>query len=458
MINGLIHSMIVCPEVDRDYPCIVNGQGVYLYDTAGRHYIDASGGSAAVSNLGHGITEIAEIIRLQTSKVAIIPTHAFSCEETEHYLTKLVAFAPPGFKRAWTVMSGTEAVENAAKLALQYHQLNGNPERYKIISRWNSYHGNSIFTLDIGGMKYRRQSYAKWLNNFPHISPAYMYRKGEGLNEEEYRNECMNELVKCIEENDPATIAAFVAEPVVGAALGAVPPPAGYFKDVREICDRYGILFIADEVMTGFGRLGTNFGVERFDTVPDIIAAGKGISGGYYPLSAIIASEKIAQVYEEKKAPFLGGHTFACNPVGAAVGNFVIDYMRNRHLAAHARDMGEYFMEQLRQSLGSSSIVGDVRGLGLLLGIEIVKDKTTKEPFPPELQVSKLVFYEAIRKGIILYPGKGSVNGIAGDHILMSPPLCIQKSEINQVVDVLKQSLDAVESGILFNKNVSPAA
>lgn len=448
MIDGLLHSMIVCPDTDKDYPRLTHGQGVHVYDKTGKKYIDASAGSAAVTNLGYGLTAIADIIRDQTERIAVLPAHAFSSEVTELYLQKLVRFAPPGFKRAWTVMSGTEAVENATKLALQYHQLKGEKNRYKIISRWSSYHGNSIFMLDIGGMKYRRQSYARWLHNFAHVSPAYYYRRGEELTPEAYKDKCMEELIACIEENDPSTIAAFIAEPVVGAALGAVPPPPGYFKDIRQICDDYGILFIADEVMTGFGRLGTNFGVELFNVTPDIIAAGKGISGGYYPLSAVIASEKICAPFEEYKAPFLGGHTFACNPVGAAVGSFVIDYMEQQDTVGNVKKMGELLQDQL-QVLKQSPIVGDIRGAGLLWGVELVKDSGTKEAFASNLKISKQVFNEALNHHVILYPGSGSVNGVEGDHILISPPLCIQEKEIAAIVDAFAASLTKVEAGLL---------
>jgi adenosylmethionine-8-amino-7-oxononanoate aminotransferase len=297
-------------------------------------------------------------------------------------------------------------------------------------------------------MKYRRQSYEKWLHNFAHVSPAYYYRRGEGLTEEAYKDECIAELVTCIEQNDPSTIAAFIAEPVVGAALGAVPPPPGYFREIREVCDRYGILFIADEVMTGFGRLGAHFGIERFGATPDIIAAGKGISGGYYPLSAVIASEKVCAPFEAYKAPFLGGHTFACNPVGAAVGSFVIDYMASQDLTGNAKRMGEVLQRQL-QVLKQSPMVGDIRGEGLLWGVELVKDTSTKEPFASNLRVSKQLFNEALNHQVILYPGSGSVNGVEGDHILISPPLCIQEKEIDTIVDAFAASLAKIEAALL---------
>jgi len=447
MINNLIHSILVCPEVDREYPIISHGEGIYIYDIDGKKYIDGTSGSAAVANLGHSIEGISDIVKKQIDRVAVIPTHTFRTAELESYLEKLIRFAPEGFTRAWTVLSGTEAVEQSLKLALQYHQLNNEPERYKIISRWGSYHGNSVFTLDVGGMKIRRGAYEQWLNNFPHTSPAYSYRRPEGVTEEDYGLQCAQELEMCILKNDPETIAAFIIEPVVGAALGAVPPPNGYMKEVRRICDKYGILFIADEVLTGFGRIGANFGIERFGVTPDIIATGKGISAGFTPLSAIIAHEKVAQVFEKYKAAFLGGHTFACNPVSAQVGSFVIDYIEENGIVENAKVMGEYFLSELKK-LEKYPIVGDTRGMGLLLGIEFVMCKETKKPFPKELNLNKLVVNGAFERGVVIYPGKGSVDGVNGDHVLLSPPLIINKEEIDIMIRVLEATLIEVSEAV----------
>jgi adenosylmethionine-8-amino-7-oxononanoate aminotransferase len=366
----------------------------------------------------------------------------------EEYLDQLVAFAPAGFTKAWTVMSGTEAVENALKVALQYHQLRGDNKRYKIISRWATYHGNSIFTLDVGGMKIRRQSYGQWMNNFPHISPAYVYRKPVDLSEPEYVHTLATEFENCLIETGPDTVAAFIAEPVVAAAMGAVPPPEGYFTEIYRICQKYGVLFVADEILTGFGRTGKNFGMENFGVVPDIIAAGKGISGGYFPMSAVLASGKVMQPFIDKKAPFMGGHTFACNPVAAAVGKFVIDYLAEENLVNNAQVMGDHLLEAL-QRLMKHDIVGDVRGIGLLCGIELVEDKQTRKPFPAEYNISKRIGQKAIDKGVVLYPGKGSVDGQLGDHIMIVPPLIINEQHINELVDVLEESIKEVVNDLV---------
>jgi adenosylmethionine-8-amino-7-oxononanoate aminotransferase len=436
-------SMIVCPEAEKDYPRIVYGEGVYLYDEDGNRYIDVSGGSAAVSSIGHGNREIADILYAQACKVSILPTHYFSSPVVEKYMKRLVAFCPPGFTRAWTVSSGTEAVENALKVAMQYHQLKKQPQRYKLIGRWGSYHGNSILTLDVGGMRIRRASYEHLLKCHPHIPPAYCYRCPFGLHRSCCHLECASSLEQVILEEGPETVAGFLVEPVVGAALGSLPAPDGYFARIREICDKYGILLIADEVMTGFCRTGKNFGIENWDVIPDIIAAGKGIASGYYPLSAIMLHEKVAHVFDEAKAPFLGGHTYACNPLGAAVGLYVLDFMERERICEYVAETGLFFLDSLQQ-LYQYPIIGDVRGMGLLCGFEIVKDKHTKAPFDKDMQVARQVGLEALKRGVILYPGRGSVDGISGDHVLLAPPLIITQEQLKRVVEVIKESIAEV--------------
>lgn len=435
--------MAVCPDMNKIYPKIQYGKGVYLIDQNGKRYIDASSGSSSVSNIGHGRTEIADVIYDQVCKITVLPTHAFNSEIVETYLQKLVDFAPSGFTKAWTVMSGTEAVENAVKLALQYHQIRGEEKRFKIISRWSTYHGNSVFMLDIGGMKMRRGLYSKWHNNFPHISPAYAYRKPDELTISQYVKCLLVEFEQCLIETGPESVAAFIAEPVVAAALGAVPPPEGYFKGMKEICEKYGVLFVSDEILCGFGRTGKNFGIENYEVVPDIIAAGKGISGGYFPVSAVLASEKIMSPFIDTNSSFLGGHTFACNPVGAAVGIKVLHILKDEDLINNSRKMGTLFLNKL-QKLLEFDIIGDVRGVGLQCGIEIVQDKVTKKPFPAELNISKRIGEKSIEKGVVLYPGSGSVDGRLGNHILITPPLTISESELDEIVNVLQNCIKEV--------------
>lgn len=444
--------MLVCPNMDKQYKKIVRGEGIFLYDSEGNSYLDGTAGSAAVANLGHSNIGMSDVLKAQMDKVAIIPTHTFYTQVLEDYLEKLVAFAPNGFSKAWTATSGSEAVEQALKLALQFHQLNGEGGRHKIISRWGSYHGNTVFGLDVGGMKTRRSVYESWMQNFPHVAPSYSYRRPSGMSEEEYGQQLIHEFEECIIQSGPETIAAFIAEPVVGAALGATEPVEGYFKAVRELCDKYGILMISDEVMTGFGRLGTNFGIERFGVIPDIIAAGKGMSAGYFPLSAIIAHERVATVFENTKTAFLGGHTYACNPLGATAGSFVIDYMLEQKVVENCREVGDYFKEQL-QVLNRHEIVGDIRGKGLLIGVEFVADKITRSPFPRELEISRQLVDMMFDRGVLVYPGKGTYDGTLGDHILICPPLIISKEETDVIVKALDESLQELCEKVLVRDN-----
>jgi len=312
MINGLIHSMTVCPDIDSDYPYIVLGNGMHLFDKAGKKYIDGCSGKAAAANLGHGVHEIVQALSDQASKCALIPTQSFSSEVVERYFHKLLDFCPRGFSRAWITTGGTEAIENAVKLAVQYHYLRGEGGRHKVISRMGSYHGNSFFALDISGVEYRKEMYKKAMFRHPHITAAYTYRMPADMSIEEYSFRCANALEEKILGEGIDSVAAFVFEPVVAAALGAVPPPDDhYLTYLRQICDKYGVLMIADEVLTGFGRTGKNFAVQHWKVQPDIIAMGKGISGGYFPTGAIVVTEKVCEMFVTKNKYFMSGSTFA---------------------------------------------------------------------------------------------------------------------------------------------------
>ncbi|EFP96134.1 aspartate aminotransferase family protein [Vibrio caribbeanicus] len=447
MKKDLLRSMVICPDWQLDYPKLTHGKGCYLFDDTGRKYLDAAASSSSVANLGYGVSEYGESIKKQLDKLPVFPTHRFYHEEVEDYLGKLLEFSGPDFTKAWTAMSGTEGVENALKVALQYHQLTGNSSKYKIISRQSTYHGSSVFTLDVGGMKWRRESYKPWLNNFPHISPAYSYRRNEKESEESFFQRVANELEAQILKEGPETVAAFIVEPVVAAALGAVPANDEYFKRVREICDKYNVLLIADEILTGFGRLGYHFGMEHYKVKPDIMACGKGISGGYFPLSAVVLSHKVADAFEDNQMNYLGGHTFACNPVGAVAGKVTIDYMKKHRVVENSYEIGRYFNDKLAE-LAYLDIVGDTRGVGLLSGIEFVKDKTTKQPFSRELNIGYKISEYCFTKGVILYPGKGSYDGILGDHIMMSPPLIIERHQVDTIVEVLEEGIKHVQENL----------
>jgi adenosylmethionine-8-amino-7-oxononanoate aminotransferase len=448
MKSFLMNSNIICPEAGKDYPRISYGEGPFLYDETGKRYIDGSSGTVA-ANIGHAIPEAISVLEEQARKISLHP-HCFTSTILEEYVERLVHFSPFASGKAWTVTSGTEAIENALKIAVQYQQLRGERGRYKILGRWGSYHGNSIFALDVGGMAIRRAVFQPLLNDFPHLPKAYCYRCPFNKEVSQCDLECARALEEIILRESPGTVAAIILEPVVGAALGAVPAPEGYFEVIRTLCDKYGIVLIADEVLTGFGRTGHNFGIDHWGVVPDIIAVGKGMGCGYYPLSGVIVNENIAEVFERKRTPFLGGHTYACNPMGAAVGHFVLDYLQKHDLIARVREMGGRFLERL-QTLRAIDLVGDVRGIGFLFGVELVMDKSTKAPFPASGQISKKVVETAQQKGLIIYPGKGSYDGENGDHILIAPPLNIGEDVLNTVFDIVEESLvEVTESSFKY--------
>lgn len=435
MESHLLRSKIVCPDYHRHYPNITHGTGNYLFDDQGNKYLDASAGSCAVNLIGHGDPGIVQALAEQSQKVCILPAHYMSSNVVLDYLKKLCEFSGFG-RRAWTCSSGSEAVENALKVALQYHMIRGDAKRYKIIGRENAYHGGSIFTLDVGGMSLRRGMFKPLLNDFAHAKAAYPYRCPDNQSQESYNLDCAESLRRCIEEEGPDTVAAFVCEPVVGAALGGVEPDPLYFERIRNICDEYGILLVVDEVMSGMCRTGKNFAIEHFNVQPDILAAGKGIGGGYYPLSAVIVNQRVADVFADNNEAFYGGHTHACSPQGAAIGTYVLDYLATHQINQKISEDGAYLRERL-ESLYQYPIVGNVRGIGFMAGIELVANKDTKEPFDHELMLSAQLGERLLERHIILYPGRGSVDGLRGDHILITPPLTLTREDIDLMVDAL---------------------
>ncbi len=439
MEKYLLRSKIVCPEYETDYPVITHGKGCYLYDNKGNSYLDASAGSCAVSIFGHGFDSIVDVLAQQSKLCAILPAHYLTSEVVTRYLKSLCEFSGIGAK-AWTCSSGSEAVENSMKAAIQYHYLNGDSQRYKIIGRTGSFHGNTLFDLDVGGMESRKAVYRPLLNNFSHAEPAYCYRCPFNQQPETCQLQCANSLRDCIEHEGAESVAAFIVEPIVGAALGGVEPDPRYLQEIRNICDEYGILLIVDEVMSGMGRTGKNFAYEHSGGKPDIIVTGKGVGGGYYPLSAFIVNAKVASKFEETQQAFWGGHTHACTPQAAVVGQYVLDYLDENRIIAETEKKGLYLRQQLKR-LEKLPNVGNIRGLGLMQGVELVADKRTKKPFNRDLQVSERIGKKLKEKGVILYPGSGSVNGTEGDHILITPPLTITKKELVFMVDILEMVL-----------------
>jgi adenosylmethionine-8-amino-7-oxononanoate aminotransferase len=447
------HTKVIHRDLRRSYPLLERGEGVYLYDTTGKRYLDGSGAAAVVTAIGHGVTEVVEAIAEQARKLAFVPTHVFSTEAIEECARIIVQeFAPPGLEHVWFISGGSEATENAVKMALQYHRDRGNETKHLIIGRWGSFHGNTLGALAYGGNTRRRRKYTPVLSPaVEHIPPCFPYRCWMHTACPPCDLSCARQLEHVIRQVGPENVAAFIAEPVVGATLGVVPAAPGYFQEIRAICDRYDVLFIADEVMTGFGRTGRNFGIDHWGVVPDLIACAKGIAAGYAPLGAVIARPEIVGEVRQRSGSFVIGHTASGNPISCAAGVAVLRYIMEHDLVRNAADVGAYFLGRLRALQQRHEIVGDVRGLGLLVGIELVRERATKEPFPAAWQISKRVSEATLERGLVSYPLQGTVDGLEGDHLLYGPPLIITREQIDELVAILDESLAAVtaEAGAL---------
>ncbi len=430
-------------------PMVAKGEGIYLYDTSGNQYIDGTSGPV-VCNIGHGVKEIGAAYATQAQKVAYVFRSHFTSEPSEKLASLITAMAPDGLEGVFFVSSGSEGTEMAAKIAHQYYLEIGRVRKELIVSRWLSYHGITMGALSMSGHVQRRRNFVSSLLPYPKIPLPNCYHCPENSEYPVCGIACAHRLRETINLIGEEYISAFIAEPVVGASAGAVVPPPEYYKIIREICDEFDILFIADEVMTGFGRTGRNFGIEHWGVTPDMIVFAKGVSAGYYPLAGIIISDKIFSVLKDgKKGIFAPGHTYSGTPMAGAVGCSVIDYVKKHNLIAQVAKLSGYLEESLKK-LYSHKIVGDVRGKGFLWGVEFVKDKKTKTPFPPleSGTVADLITKAAFKNGLVLYPGSGCIDGNQGDHVLVAPPFIIQKDEIDKLVAILDQSISEVEKEI----------
>ena len=411
-------TKVIHRDLNRTYATLVRAEGVYYYDEQGKRYLDGSGGSSSVTNIGHGVKEVADAVYKQISTLAYAPTHAFSTEPIEQ-LARLVIerFAPPGMERVWFVSGGSEAVESAIKMALQYHRDRGQPTKHQIISRWSSYHGSTFGAMAVSGNMPRRKKFLPMLPPSEHIPPCFPYRcwTNSTCQTSGCDLSCAHHLEHTIRQLGAENVAAFIAEPVVGATLSAQPASPGYFQEIRRICDKYDVLLIADEVMTGFGRTGKNFGIDHWGVVPDLIACAKGMGGGYTPLGAVIVKPEIVGEVRRTTGTFLVGHTAAGNPLSCATGLAVLNYVLAHDLVRNAATVGPYFKERLLELQERHPIIGVVRGIGLMLGVELVADQDTKRPFPPELKVSQLIAHAALERGLVTYALMGTVDGVEGD-------------------------------------------
>ncbi len=430
--TALTHVFHRAPRAEL--PVAVRGEGVYLFDAAGRRYLDASGG-AAVSCLGHGHPHVIEAIKRQADQLAYAHTSFFTSEPAEQLADFLAARAPGDLSHVYFVSGGSEAIEAALKLARQYFVEIGEPQRALFIARRQSYHGNTLGALAIGGNAWRREPFLPLLAPAIHVSPCYAYRDlGAGESEDAYADRLATELEAAIVEAGPGRVAAFVAETVVGATLGAVPPVAGYFKKIKAVCERHGVLLILDEVMSGMGRTGHLFACQEDGVVPDIVTIAKGLGGGYQPIGATLCSRRIYEAIVVGSGAFQHGHTYIGHAIACAAALAVQETIQRENLLANVRARGEQLRARLQSALRDHPFVGDIRGRGLLVGVELVGDRSTKAPFDPEWRLHARVKTEAFQRGLMVYPMGGTVDGRRGDHVLLAPPFIVSAQEIDDIV------------------------
>jgi len=431
-----------------DLPVAVRGEGLYLYDKNGRRYLDAAGG-AAVSCVGHGHPRVIAAIKKQLDHLAYAHTSFFTTEAAEMLADQLVAHAPTGIERVYFNCGGSEGIEAALKLARQYFLEIGEPQREHIIGRWQSYHGNTIGALAAGGNRWRRKPFEPLLPKFHHVSACYSYReKHVDESDEQYGLRVAGELETEIERLGSGTVAAFIAETVVGATLGAVAAVPGYFKRVREICDRHGVLLILDEVMCGMGRTGSLHACEQEGIAPDLMVIAKGLGGGYQPIGALLVAGKIFSAIREGSGFFQHGHTYMGHPVACAAALEVQHVIEDEDLLANVRRQGHNLQRALTQNLAEHPHVGDIRGRGLFQAVEFVADPESKEPFDPALGLNARVKREAMARGLMCYPMGGTVDGQRGDHVLLAPPFIVDEQIVETIATQLREAVDAAVAGM----------
>ncbi len=429
--------------LNRRFPVAVGGEGSTLVDSAGKRYLDASGG-AAVSCLGHGHPEVRAAMHEQIDRLAYAHTSFFTTEVAETLADTLVADAPEGIGHAYFVSGGSEAVEAALKMARQYFVEIGQPQRRHFIARRQSYHGNTLGALAVGGNEWRRRQFAPLLIDVAHVSPCYEYRERRvDESPEAYGRRLVDELSACIDALGGENVIAFVAETVVGATAGALAPVPGYFRGIRELCDRHGILLILDEVMCGMGRTGTLHACEQEGVRPDLMTIAKGLGGGYQPIGAVLVQSRIVEAFSRGSGFFQHGHTYLGHPVACAAALAVQRVIRRDALLAACRRMGEALDARLRERFGAHPHVGDVRGRGLFRAIELVADRASKQAFDPSRKLHARIKQEAMARGVLVYPMGGTIDGQRGDHVLLAPPFTVSVAELDAIVERLGEAVDA---------------
>jgi len=434
-------SHLIHRELRHTPPTAVVAFGMQVRDKEGNTYLDASGG-AAVSSLGHSHPDVLAAMQSQLKAAAYAHTSFFTTEVAEELGERLAQDAPGDLNYAYLVSGGSEAVEAALKMARQYFVENGELQRRVFIARRQSYHGNTLGALALGGNEYRRRHFEPMLMDVARVSPCFEYRERRPAQDvNEYTAGLLQELETCIIDLGAQNVIAFCAEPVVGATSGAVPPTPGYFKGVRALCDKYGILLIADEVMCGMGRTGTLYAIEQEGVVPDLVALGKGLGAGYQPIGAVMAREHIVQRMRNGSGVFQHGHTYVGHPVAAAAALAVQKVIRRDCLLAAVTVRGAALRRMLRDAFGNHPHVGDIRGRGMLMALELVQDRETRRPFDPDVRLHAAVKRQAMACGLMVYPMGGTIDGKRGDHILLAPPFIATEAELAQIVSRLQDGL-----------------
>jgi hypothetical protein len=436
-------SHVFYRQPSHDYPIAVRSEGIEIIDCAGNRYLDASGG-AAVSCLGHDHPRVIRAIQAQVAKLAYAHSSFFTTEPAEALADHLIERAPEGIERVFYVSGGSEAVEAALKLARQYFVEIGQPQRTRFIARRQSYHGNTLGALSVGGNPARRRQFQPLLLDVAHVSLCYAYReRADGESDLAYVARLGEELDATVQRLGPDTVIAFIAEPVVGATMGAVPSVPGYLRAVRAICDRYGMLLILDEVMCGMGRTGTLFACEQDAVRPDLVTVAKGLGAGYQPIGATLVSRAIHDAIVAGSGFFQHGHTYMAHPTTCAAALAVQEAIVEEQLLGRVERQGGRLRELLRERLGAHPHVGDIRGRGLLQGLELVADRASKRPFAPELRLHARIRSEAMARGLMCYPGGGTIDGTRGDHVLLAPPYIVTDGELEVIVERLAAAIEA---------------
>lgn len=429
----------------KNYPVAVRGEGCWIISSDGRRFLDAAG-QAAVVNIGHGVAEIGRAMAEQSSQIAFAHTSQFHSASAEKLAARLLQLAPPNFQnggRVYFTSGGSEATETAIKLARQYHLESGQPQRYGVISRRQSYHGSTLGAMSVSGNVARRAPYQPLLSEWGHVSECFAYHNAGNLQDEDYGLACANDLDKFLRGPLGSSSAAFIFEPVVGATLGAAVPSAGYIARIAEICRENKILLITDEIMSGMGRTAKPFAIQHWNVEPDIILVGKGIASGYAPLGAVLVSAGIVEAFERGSGIFQHGFTYQAHPVSTAAGKAVLDYLEAHKLFESVASISKTLFANL-EPLRSHPHVGDIRGMGLLIGIEFVKDKASREPFPSSQNIADRIRQAAMEENVLTYPTQGCVDGLRGDHLLLAPPFILNAEESALIARAIKSSLAKV--------------